>query len=330
MGKEDAAAEVKKEDLLGAVAIKPPGWDRTGFEAFRYFLYDPDNGTILSRTPKSWALITIFYTIYYSCLAAFWYVCLLIFFQTLPDAAEGPKWQQDGSLIGINPGVGIRPLNRDSRIDSNMFVLEFRDSNDILSEKQGEGDLNIDYARRAQLFFEENYGTVGEGYNEFDRAAELGDCAQFPYGFINPAGGAISPCVFLKFNKIWGWEPTPVTEEDFAENPEWPAEFKSHWDAQADKEKIWIHCQGRNPADKEALADGGMTYLPATQGFPATFFPYTGNKEGYQSPLVAVNFNLDEKYIGQLIHIECRAYYKGVRHETKSKTGLVQFEVLMK
>ena len=76
MGKDDT----KKEEMLGAVAIKPPGWDRTGLEAFRYFLYDPDNGTILSRTPKSWALITIFYCIYYSCLAAFWYVCLLIFF----------------------------------------------------------------------------------------------------------------------------------------------------------------------------------------------------------------------------------------------------------
>lgn len=95
----------KKEELLGAVAIKPPGWDRTGLEAFRYFLYDPDNGTILSRTPKSWALITIFYTIYYSCLAAFWYACLLIFFTTLPVAEDGPKWQQAGSLIGINPGA---------------------------------------------------------------------------------------------------------------------------------------------------------------------------------------------------------------------------------
>ena len=95
----------KKEELLGAVAIKPPGWDRTGLEAFRYFLYDPDNGTILSRTPKSWALITIFYTIYYSCLAAFWYACLLIFFTTLPAATDGPKWQQEGSLIGINPGA---------------------------------------------------------------------------------------------------------------------------------------------------------------------------------------------------------------------------------
>merc|ERR1711997_1029997 len=111
-----------KEDMLGAVAIKPPGWDRTGLEAFRYFLYDPDNGTFLSRTPLSWLKITVFYTIYYSCLAAFWYVCLLIFFQTLPVEYSGPKWTLDRSLIGKNPGVGIRPLNRDVRIDSNLFM----------------------------------------------------------------------------------------------------------------------------------------------------------------------------------------------------------------
>ena len=99
MGKEDG-----KEEMLGAVAIKPPGWDRTGWEAFGYFLYDPDNGTFLSRTPLSWLKITVFYTIYYSCLAAFWYTCLLIFFQTLPAEDLGPKWQMSASLIGKNPG----------------------------------------------------------------------------------------------------------------------------------------------------------------------------------------------------------------------------------
>ena len=25
------------------------GWDRTGWEAFKYMLFDPDNGTILTR-----------------------------------------------------------------------------------------------------------------------------------------------------------------------------------------------------------------------------------------------------------------------------------------
>ena len=213
-----------------------------------------------------------------------------------------------------------------------MFVLEFRDSNDILSEKQGEGDLNIDYARRAQLFFEENYGTVGEGYNEFDRAAELGDCAQFPYGFINPDGGAISPCVFLKFNKIWGWDPTPITEEDFAtaeeEGKNWPGSFKTHWAGQNDKNQIWVDCQGRYPADKEVVA-AAMSYYPSSQGFPTSYFPYQGKKDEYHSPLVAVQFDIPEQYIGQLIHVECRAYYSGVKHETKSKAGLVQFEVIL-
>jgi len=317
MGKEDT----KKEEMLGAVAIKPPGWDRTGLEAFRYFLYDPDNGTILSRTPKSWALITIFYCIYYSCLAAFWYVCLLIFFSTLPDAELGPKWQQEGSLIGINPGVGIRPLNRDSRIDSNMFMLQEGDNNRVPTTLDGEGDLNIDYARRAQLFMDIYKKPAGDDYIDFDVSA-LGPCADHPYGFV---GDNVSPCVLLKFNKIWGWKPTPISEEDFAAN-DWPESFHTHWQGQSNHEQIWIDCQGRNAADKEALSS--MEYFPASRGFETKYFPFTGNKEEYHSPLVAVQFK--NVPLGQLVHVECRAYYHGVKHETKSKTGLVQFEVLIK
>merc|ERR1712130_1029825 len=36
---------------LGGTAIKPVGWDRTGWEAFRYMLYNPDTGEVLTRTP---------------------------------------------------------------------------------------------------------------------------------------------------------------------------------------------------------------------------------------------------------------------------------------
>ena len=34
----------------------------------RYFLYNPETGEILSRTPISWLKIIVFYCIYYSCL----------------------------------------------------------------------------------------------------------------------------------------------------------------------------------------------------------------------------------------------------------------------
>ena len=86
------------------MAIKPPGWDRTGLEAVRFFLIDPDNGTILGRTPLSWLKITCFYIIFYSCLAAFSIGMFYVFLQTIPDKSSGPKWQLDASLIGSNPG----------------------------------------------------------------------------------------------------------------------------------------------------------------------------------------------------------------------------------
>merc|ERR1712107_721322 len=100
----------------------------------------------------SWLKITVFYCIYYSCLAGFWIACMNIFFATLPENIDGPKWQQADSIIGVNPGVGLRPRNTDARIDSQMFVLEQGDTNIHMSEHEGEGDLNADYVARTEKF----------------------------------------------------------------------------------------------------------------------------------------------------------------------------------
>merc|ERR1712107_908303 len=102
--------------------------------------------------PLSWLKITVFYIIYYTLLACFWIACLVIFFQTLPEEVDGPKWQQDWGLIGNNPGVGLRPRNTDARIDSQMFVLQGNDENIHPSDLDGEGDLNADYAVRVNKF----------------------------------------------------------------------------------------------------------------------------------------------------------------------------------
>jgi len=342
-------------ETLGGTAIKPEGWDRTGLEAFKYFLYNPKTGEILSRTPLSWFKITAFYIVYYSCLAGFWLACMNIFFLTLPENATGPKWTMQKSLIGTNPGVGLRPVNTDKKIDSQMFVLRTSDKSMIPTNKgkdnEGEGELNADYAARMSKFLKvyEEKVTVNGPYHAFDVNTTLkddrGGCNEFPYGFV-AEDGQISPCIFIKFNKIWGWNPSelgddpenPMTLADdyrFTEDKtvldRFPKIVMDKYAALDDKHDIIVNCEGRYAADKEAVTD--MMYFPASQAIASKYFPYEGGKDltgnVYHSPLVAVKLPHNPKTIGQLVHIECRAYYYDVDHNTKDKMGLVQFEVLI-
>jgi len=330
---------------LGGTAIKPEGWDRTGMEAFQYFLYNPKTGEILSRTPLSWFKITAFYIVYYSCLAGFWLACLNIFFLTLPANSMGPKWTQDYSLIGVNPGVGLRPQNADKRIDSQMFVLKKGDKNTVPTNfnktNEGEGDLNADYAARMKKFLAVYDEKIGDGYKQFEKS-NLGECENSPYGYVatNDGDTPPAPCIFIKFNKIWGWDPKnlkPLSEdarftEDEKTLDRFPKAVIDKYNANgAGNKDIIVNCDGRYAADKEALAN--MVYFPASQVISADYFPYMGGKEisgnVYHSPLVAIKITPTDETIGQLIHVECRAYYFGVEHSTKEKMGLVQFEVLI-
>jgi sodium/potassium-transporting ATPase subunit beta len=311
-------------------------------------VYDSDNGTILTRTPLSWLKITVFYIIYYAFLTGFWITCLLIFFETLPAADHGPKWLKDEGMIGNNPGVGLRPRSTDKRIDSQMFVLKEGDKSPFPSEPTGEGDLNADYAERVNQFFkvyDKRVSTqvVGRqhGYTAFSPKDSLGDCGVPPYGYV---GEKVTPCIFIKLNNIWGWNPKPVecgnpNTKGTDGNPMDEcskgllAHFANGTISGNHADSIFIDCNGRGAADKEAL-HGGLEYFPKTRAIPINgFFPYKGQgidingkeKTAYHPPLVAVR--VTPKQPGQLIHIECRAYFRGVEHSKKHKLGLVQFEV---
>jgi len=334
-----AASQVQ---ALGGTAIKPVGWDRTGWEAFKYMLYDPDTGEVLTRTPLSWLKITVFYCIYYSCLAGFWIGCLNIFFLTLPESHQGPRWTTNYSLIGVNPGVGLRPRNNDDKIDSQMFVLKAGDNNTFMSERKAEGELNADYAHRTKNFLGiYNITTMGANYKgpypTFNLKSSMGDCAKFPYGYVATNVTKVEPCIFVKLNAIWGWEPTPY--DCAAQKEKCPESLRKHLAGQhakdAGKNNIWIDCKGRYAADQEALIDN-IEYFPKGRNLPIEYFPYQGKKkdewgnivEAYHSPLVAIKIKSQE--VGQLLHVECRAFYHGVVHSTKNKEGLVQFEVQIK
>jgi len=121
-------ADKQPPPLMGATAIRPP--ERVGAEKYTYLLYDPKNGTILTRTPKSWGLIILFYCIYYSCLAAFWLACMKIFLTIQiqdPSALDTakPTWTEGQSIIGVRPGIGIRPVQTYEEVDSGIFDLDW-------------------------------------------------------------------------------------------------------------------------------------------------------------------------------------------------------------
>jgi len=390
MGAEDLkdAKPHETAQLLGGTAIKPKGWDRTGLEAVKYLIWNPDTGEILTRTPLSWLKITTFYIIYYSCLAGFWAAAMAIFWQTLPNPWEGPKWTQNSSIIGTNPGLGAKPPNSDKLIDSSIYKFSLKDTALECPPGRtwkeggpcGEGDTTADWITRMNKFLDnkDKIGTV-RGYEEDgteikDEIKDLKDCDNDDeikndprvgvpnckydmepiktacgkyFGYRSSDGTAnISPCIFLKFNTIWGWPQLPQKpvridinalkdpkHDDYEQYLEMTPALKKKIEAiyeEKDEDKlnyIWVDCHGRYPADKEVL-ENNIEYIASgdeNQGISLKYFPYQGT--AYGVPIVAVKFK--ELPVGQLVHVECRAWFHGVRHSSRDKEGLTQFELLV-
>lgn len=324
--------------VLGGTAIKPP--ERSGFEAFRYFFHDPEHGTFLGRTPKSWALITLFYIIYYTCLIAFWSVMLVIFLSTI--SSENPYYTASESLIGTSPGLGIRPKQPDASIDSSMIIFN-KDSQQGSENVPGWGMWREQVNQF--LVYYDSAGTEGEGRDcksqgktgagdacHFDIHRELGVCGQTSVG--NKTGNfgydVGQPCLYFKLNRIYGVENEPFNDTEGLPE-DMPESLKSHIKRQTDKEQVWVNCEGENAADQEAMDSSigkkpKLKYYPASQGLPELYFPYM-KQDHYESPIVAVQFM--NPPIGQLLHVECRAWAKNIDYNRLDRIGMVHFELLV-
>lgn len=328
-------ASANPPTMLGGTAIRPV--ERHGLEKIRYFLHNPDTGEVLSRTPLSWLLITIFYLIYYSCLAAFWAICMVVFLQTVP--LDEPKWQTSNSLIGESPGLGLRPKNSEDLIDSAIIMFNM-DSKAARTKEEKAKDKVASYQEWTaritdflQVYENETVNKKRLDCSE-DKVTPLHGCkfnVEPLKTFCQGTGGETdqfgyekgSPCVLLKLNRIFGLENSPYNETDLP--VDMPEELKEHIRKQADKKQVWVNCQGKYPADKEMLKDG-ITYFPASKGLPNSYFPYKG-QEDYLSPLIAVKFSPVKNGIGQMIHIECRAWAKNIGYDRRDKIGISVFEL---
>ncbi|KAI1285956.1 Sodium/potassium-transporting ATPase subunit beta-2 [Halotydeus destructor] len=304
------------------------GNDENG--GFKQFLWNPDTKEFLGRSGSSWAKIIIFYIIFYACLAAFWALMLAIFYQTIDQ--QEPKWKLDESRIGSNPGLGFRPRPPAEKVESTLIWFK-------TSDKKGYEHWSSNLEEFLKPYTQPNAQGGGENAASATECTgnagpEPGKYCPFEYDqLIKPkpsVGGKPGeactatdsfgysqgkPCVLIKLNRIYGWEPVPYTTANFPANmPSPPTTNPSG---------IYVTCEGENPADKEHI--GPLEYFP-NQVIESRYFPFT-NQAGYLSPIVLVKFTSPST--GVLINVECKAWAQNIKHDRQDREGSVHFELLI-
>jgi len=336
-GKDKKGVEVQSEFKF---ATKPE--EKTGWEGFSQFVWNSETSEFLGRTGMSWLKIGVFYIIYYALLAGFFMGMLLIFYETL-DKKE-PRWQNSNGIIGSNPGVGFRPMpNQTTDIQSTL--IWFREGDDNGNWKQWVNRLDTFLAPYTNASYLEdrvdcnlNMTSHTQQCNiDIPAIVEDTNCTKKNnYGYRDG-----NPCIVLKLNKIYNWEPKPFDKMELLypkENAKYevkkavekmPPSLKKKLEKNINESnpwmnnKVYIDCKGENPADVENL--GEIVYYPEN-AFPFQYFPYQ-NQDAYLSPIVFVYLKKPNK--GVLISIECKAWAANIVHDRMERRGLAHFEVMI-
>jgi sodium/potassium-transporting ATPase subunit beta len=315
-------------------------------DSFGTYLWNPATKQFFGRTGTMWAKLVVFYTIFYIGLAAFFGLYFYLFSQTL-DAGR-PKWILGESLIGTNPGMGYRPMPSADDNPESTLIWYKRDSSDAqfwyqqLDDYMNSVDNPID-----------TDDVVNCNYNG-TRASEDRCCRVYTNDFGTECSRKNNfgyktgePCILLKLNRIFGWEPLgyglnskgrydqaqlAADLNEQVKNKGMPESLKDYIldglkDYPTNKEEylstIWISCRGEDVADQENI--GNIRYYPK-QGIPGYYFPYYMQK-GYQSPFIFVQFQHPLESV--LINIECKAWAKNIVHDKINRLGSVHFELLI-
>jgi len=352
-GKEGNDIKAPAGGVQYQFAIKPV--EKPGWEGFKEFVWNTETSEFLGRTGSSWFKITVFYIIYYAFLAAFFIAMLLIFYQTLNDPKTdlgAPRWLAGNGIIGDNPGVGYRPKPPDANVEStlitfkhaevesagtwsgwvkrlNDFIEQYEKKSDDKRQKRGSDDSDSNPTECSfDILSKDNKFKPGAGqFCKVDPKEFLQEACTKDNKYGYPQG---TPCILLKLNKIYDWNPEPYT--NYTKLPKQaPKQLKEAAKAfeDANPERaghmVWMSCEGENPADVENI--GKINYYPR-MGIPTYYFPYK-NQKGYKSPIMFAHLENPKK--GVLIAIECKAWAKNIKHdETKmERIGSVHFELLI-
>lgn len=190
---------------------------KSGAAGICNFIWNSNTKEFCGRSGASWAKVSLFYSIFYAMLGAFFIGMLAVFFQIMP--LDKPTYYGEESTMaqkGLNPGLGFRP-----QIDVEDNLITF---NPQTYDNAGTGYKQ--YFDNLKIFLEKHYSPVegaiecieGQDYTEefnkgkscafnYKTLFESTNCTEaLDYGYSTH-----KVCVLVKMNKIVSW--LPETED---------------------------------------------------------------------------------------------------------------------
>ncbi|XP_047225248.1 sodium/potassium-transporting ATPase subunit beta-3-like [Girardinichthys multiradiatus] len=255
-------------------------------------IYNPRTGELLGRTASSWALILLFYLVFYCFLAGMFALTMWVMLLTLDDYV--PRYRDRIP----NPGLVIRPNSLDisfNKSDPHKYAQYVKNLESFLQRYNDTEQEGNEDCISGQYTLQEDEEGVSKKVCHFRRAL-LSFCSGLSDTNFGYHEG--NPCVLLKMNRIIGLKP--------------------HGDP-------YVNCTVK----KDNLIQ--MHYFPKEGRFDKKYFPYYGKKahENYVQPLVAVKLMLTKEDYNKELTVECKVEGSDLRNndERDKFLGRVTFRI---
>ncbi|XP_063771655.1 sodium/potassium-transporting ATPase subunit beta-3 [Pseudophryne corroboree] len=238
---------------------------------WKQFIYNPRSGEILGRTASSWALILLFYLVFYGFLAGLFTLTMWVMLQTLDDSV--PKYRDRVS----SPGLMISPKSPGlemsySKSDKTTYEVYTKALHSFLGPYND--SIQATNMQCIQGHYYDQDGVEERKSCQFNRSS-LGPCSGLEgYEYFGYDEG--NPCVIVKMNRIIGLKPQG--------NPK-------------------INCTSKTE-------NVSLQYYPEFGKIDLMYFPYYGKKThlNYVQPLVAVRIIPANSTGTSEVLVECKIY----------------------
>ncbi|XP_069501434.1 sodium/potassium-transporting ATPase subunit beta-2 [Ambystoma mexicanum] len=282
-------------------------------EGFQEFMWNPRTKEFMGRTGTSWALILLFYLVFYAFLTALFSLTMWVMLQTIDDYT--PKYTDRLA----NPGLMIRPqidnleivynLNDSSSWNGtvtalNTFLSKYNDTNQALMN---------DNCPRGFYYRQQDSGDVRNHPKkacQFNRSS-LALCSgenDTTYGYSSG-----KPCVLIKLNRVVNFEPKPKRDGQGYVTVNCSETVKS-----GETSNLMLTYFPSNGTDSNSIF--GIIDL--------MYYPFYGKKAqtNYSQPIVAVQFSNVTTNIDH--NIKCAIYANNIDFEDRDKfAGRVNFKI---